>query len=632
MKKKIILTMLSMILIVALCQNTVAFAVDSIGNITEEEIVVNNVYNKLHFYLNEEQYYTIDSYAELVDATDYAIYHASEYAILSENSRGSEISTYQITVEFDSGFMDTEYYKALMAERETITTIDGVRDFRSRLNSFSKTYHTQLIQNNMNMLNAVDYESASPVGYSPFVILDTEVENVTASSLLSLARNNQVMNISISGEEEITPIEDVEETETIASTAATASDPNTWEQALRDINAYNIVTNGTYTGEGIRIGILEGGGVCNIQNAGLIDKDIHPRPGQDTSTHATMVTSIVTQIAPDATYYVGKRMSGEGLDWFIENDCDVVNHSSYIPHNDDEYGFQYRYDIDAVFDYQIYAHCIAYVKSAGNNTTGDHTVTSPGYAFNAITVGGVKTDASGNLVHHSNSSYVSFYPIVKPNIVAKFKIMDIPYYVNDEGTSEGGGTSVAAAQVTGCIALFLEYSPDYSLFPEMILSLITANANKPFDYISGTPLFGNFDEKMGAGVINLESMIANSDQCVVFTHSGISPGFELGEQNIYMFQNFDLQVALAWLVSTDGTITQYSVDDVTTTYLTNYDLFIYDALGNIVAQSNLTYSNVEIIRFTAPSSGMYRISIIQGVGVNPDDYLDYVALSFRVLN
>lgn len=43
--------------------------------------------------------------------------------------------------------------------------------------------------------------------------------------------------------------------------------------------------------------------------------------------------------------------------------------------------------------------------------------------------------------------------------------------------------------------------------------------------------------------------------------------------------------------------------------LPNLDLFVYDASGNLVGSSITTYNNLEIVDFTAATSGNYTIRI-----------------------
>jgi hypothetical protein len=109
-----------------------------------------------------------------------------------------------------------------------------------------------------------------------------------------------------------------------------------WDTALEEIGAYDIVSNGTYTGDGVRIGIMEPNGVCDTNHLNLSGKAISIKDdtGNGDSIHATQVTSIIATIAPDAELFVyGIDASSPEFDfsWFIENDCNVVNCSWGVP-------------------------------------------------------------------------------------------------------------------------------------------------------------------------------------------------------------------------------------------------------------------------------------------------------------
>ena len=372
--KRTISIFFAFLMVISLYQSTSVLAIDgSLDLGTEEvELVNDNVYKKIHFYLDVDEYTTIDSREELVTATNYAVKNYAVEQYEQASARGEQFNSYQVTVEFASDFMNTDIYNEIMKEGETLGTISAVRDFRSRLNSFSKEYHTQLVSKSMKSVEGLEYSEANPVAYAPFVVLYTPINSVTVDALVDVARQENIKNISVSIEVDVAvPIE------TPFDDPNPNVDPNSWNKMLRDINAYDIVTNGTLTGEGIRIGILEAVGVCDIANSGLFDKDITIRQNQGTDDHATAVALILSQIAPDAKYFVSKKISGEWLEWFIDNNCDIVNYSggSYIG--------TYDFGRDAIIDYQVKAHKLVFVNASGN-VVDDNTVISPGYAFNAI--------------------------------------------------------------------------------------------------------------------------------------------------------------------------------------------------------------------------------------------------------
>jgi hypothetical protein len=278
---------------------------------------------------------------------------------------------------------------------------------------------------------------------------------------------------------------------------------------------------------------------------------------------------------------------------------------------------------DAIIDYQVQAHCITFVKSAGNEGNNTGYITSPGYAYNAITVGAIEYNTSNELVRFPGSSYISSSPLIKPNVVTYHRIIDLPYW-----NGVVSHTSHATPQVTGCIALLLESNPNYALFPEEILSLITSTARKTSDYVDGTLDYGWFDDGVGAGILDLERMIGCNDVILAF-NEGSSLGYEVIGQDIDLEAGTELQVAVAWLVEVSGTASQYSISNVTDVYLTDYDLIIYDSYGNVLAESDLIDSNIEMIRIDIAFSGTYRIAVEQWSTKDPDSHGEYVALTYN---
>ena len=56
---------------------------------------------------------------------------------------------------------------------------------------------------------------------------------------------------------------------------------------------------------------------------------------------------------------------------------------------------------------------------------------------------------------------------------------------------------------------------------------------------------------------------------------------------------------------------------------------IYDSYGNIIAESSLIDSNLEMIRIDIAVSGIYNIVVEQWSTQDPDNHYDYVALTYN---
>ena len=282
--KKLIGLMLVFALLIVPAANTVT----AVNSVTEE---TENPYNKLHFYLDNEENYTIDSYGELAQATASLKTNAATYALTD-----TEEKELQVTVEFSSDFMETKKYQEFLAERETLETIDQVHEWRARLNAYSKEFHDDLVAKNMKTLSDMEYSDYDVVGYSPFVVLKTSAEDINAAALFEVASCDNVEHVSVAYEAEA--ILDCSEYDDLIDDNPMVE----WDECLEAIGAKDTVDSGIYTGNGIRIGIYEGHGICDTLNENLTGKNIviNTAASIASNDHATIVTSIVASMAPNA--------------------------------------------------------------------------------------------------------------------------------------------------------------------------------------------------------------------------------------------------------------------------------------------------------------------------------------------
>ena len=608
MYKKIISTILVVALLVSPCGTNEIVAGDSVMSVTSDSD--DNIYNKLHFYIEEEEYTTIDDAEELTCAIDSMLEEDSKsttYEVAKEKTSSREIN---ITIEFESDFMQTERYLEISDKRKDVKSSEDVLHYREELNSYSKEYHSSLIEENLDLLEVLDYEEIREIGYSPFVKLKVETSKIKEESLQLLCEYKNIENISI----EYEAIAEVEEA--------------SWIEALEGINAYDIVSDATYTGDGVRIGVFESGGVCDTSHTNLKGKNITIKDSNEkTTAHATNVVSILATIAPDALFYVSEVGDDVGLDWFITNNCDVINCSfGYFYGKKNESGVYtagvntYRYSADAIYDYQIKAHDIIVCKSAGNKNTTNTSVsynpnaeiTSPGYAYNVITVGGVDrnyVNSAYRWIHESGACYVSKTPKVKPNIAA-------PYSVTVPNVGTIHGTSYATPQVAASIALLVEKDWQYSVYPEWVMSLLTSTAQKTYDY---SATIGAFDSKVGAGMPDLEEMLKDNGYRNIGNSSKTSQKERISEQ-VFFAPGTVVEIGLAWLVEVD-----LEEEEV---YVTDYDLRIYDSSGNLIAGSYLISSNVEKVRVTITKADTYKIVVFQCTAMDDNVSCDWISLTY----
>lgn len=487
---------------------------------------------------------------------------------------------------------------------------------------FSLNYHNTMNIANSKKLSTLNYSSIECVDFSPFVVLSFEKDKITQSEILNLSKDPSVVNVSLSLNEKC------------ISEGATE-----WIRALKEIDVYSTVSSQLFTGAGVKIGVLETG-KCDISNANFSGKSITINPDFASvaiDDHATAVTSIISRIAPDADIYFScardTNDERNSLTWFIEQGCDIIN-CSYGYYNTvagsipDTFEFSsklavYRHDVDGYFDYISKANALNIVVSAGNvitdntekNYNPDGYITSPGLSKNAITVGGL--DCSGFLIykleHHQNSCYRTVENVAKPEISAIHHLK-----VPNVGTCSG--TSFAAPQVTGALALLFEEYPSISATPTQGKSMLLATAKKTENYSNIANSY--FDDKVGAGCLNYNDGLRNCEH-IAYAWRKQATSVPNGNTSYHVMslkKNDELQVGLAWSAE--------HIDSTHQCYLTNYDIKIYDPNGNLVCSSTLDSNNsVEMTRYKAPSAGDYTIAIYQNGNMPPqitDDYIGYV--------
>ncbi|MBQ8408843.1 MAG: hypothetical protein IJY39_08270 [Clostridia bacterium] len=152
-----------------------------------------NALAKLTFYLGVKEYESVDRFSTLAEAIGEANAYAASY--------GLECLT--LTVVIAGGDIGgDEGYREIMRERENCNTIEEVRAFREKLNSYSKEYHERLFQENISAFSVIEYTEIYHVGYSPWVKLTVPVDKLTEEALLALAESQSIGAITISDAEE----------------------------------------------------------------------------------------------------------------------------------------------------------------------------------------------------------------------------------------------------------------------------------------------------------------------------------------------------------------------------------------------------------------------------------------------
>lgn len=601
--------------------------------VTEEPISVDNTFNKIHFYFGSEENAFIDDMAELQSATASVQSDYAATAAMSARSGEPSDENVYITVQFASDYLSDKTYLSLKSARDKAKTAEERDMAKTRQNAYSKSYHAAIVEDNLPLLADIPYTNANPIDYSSFVTLTVPAMFLDTTVLAEIAENESILHVSLTNNFE-SKSNDIADELTSSTTDEYDYDDVSWEVILQRMNAYNIVENGIYTGRDIKIGVYESGGVCDVNHVNFTKGDTNPnndtkifiRDGDTVlDEHADTVASIFAYMVPNAELYVAHRpvnvLRIEGISWFISMGCDIVNCSFFYT-----YSPTYRYDYDALYDYQIGTSGIVVIASAGNAYIGvTPYLASPGQAHNVITVGGVEEELSTGMWKHAESAcYMSNNVNCKPNVSAPFHLY-VPNIVSYGVEEISSGTSISAPLVASCIAILKESaagSNKYWMHPQRIISVIMATADKTDDY-STQGVSKQMDQKVGAGIVNLQRMLDYTLNMYTFYAQG-SAGAEVYSKNVYVNSGVEIQIALAWLIG--AVHTEFVNENGGIKYVTDYDLYLCDSAGNVISKSMYSNSNTELIRYQIAVAGYYRIFVVQyGSRVN----IDPVTLTYQ---
>ena len=222
-----------------------------------------------------------------------------------------------------------------------------------------------------------------------------------------------------------------------------------------------------------------GAGCKVVDGYDFVNDDADPWDDHGHGTHCAGIVAAngtVKGVAPDASLYAYKVLNEYGGGWdsaiiaaieratdpdgdpATDDAVDVISMSLGGSGDPDE---PLALAVDAAVD-----EGVVVAVAAGNNGSGYQTVSSPGVARKAFTVGA--TDKSDNIAGFSSRGPVAgFYELIKPDIVAPGVSISSTVPISGELGSPDrylylSGTSMATPHIAGAAALIKQLHPDWT--------------------------------------------------------------------------------------------------------------------------------------------------------------------------
>lgn len=530
---------------------------------------------------------------------------------------------------------------------------------RERTNRYIKTRreisnekYSQKSKNIRNALSIDDNDNVFSSEFAPMIIAEMTKEEIEIAS-----KNLNVEEISLYYEE-VTENPSATEDEGVS--------------AKFSMGLEKVYTVYGLTGEGVNVGLIEGnipgnvpGKVPGTNEVLEIDLDevtivesadypITPNKYVSTSYHwhpynsLRVMAGVQTGIAKNINMYAtNARFQNMEEILKLETEdgrtIDVANYNfsnwiydRYHPENvatsigEVNEKFAYHH-IEKYLDYLIAHHNITIVVAGGNHGSHEEDwfladdpntedvdpqwrpgarITSPGMAYNAITVGGYScaeedTISDDNLCNYSwKNAYGGLYGCAKPDVVMP---ADFP----------GRGTSVSSPAMTAQIALMLELKPSLALHPQLVKAIVLASCHRKVIQTNaqgGQELITDgITERQGAGAPDAWTMM-----CIV-SQGTYGIGEFIANSAIINFEQpkygaTGMNISIAWLrENTDSNPDSITNDasDIVEGQACNIDLSVYQN-DTLIKTSSLPYSSTEMCYLNElTSDNKYQIRITQ---------------------
>jgi len=332
------------------------------------------------------------------------------------------------------------------------------------------------------------------------------------------------------------------------------------------------------------------------------------------------------------------------LNWALDQGADVVNVSWVWYNNTPELEW-----LDRAFDHTARDRGVTIMVAAGNRR--NEYIVSPAKGWNVITVGGINDQG------HTNWSDDTMYEVPgtnegssyldpgsphgdreKPEVAAPGQ--DIRALGLNDVPQTRSGTSHAAPQVSGLVALLMHDNADLKDWPTAVKAILMASA---MHNVEGDSRLSDED---GAGSIDATRAYtiahhhrSDGTTCwegscwwaVNTTSIYPAPGGWL-KQSFFATQGDLIRVAIAWWSEADPPPAYPTLGDDALT--SNFNLYVWDPDGNLLSSgySASWDNNYEIVQFSAPKTGLYEIGAYKSLDgtTESDNQLGVAVLGIRM--
>lgn len=401
----------------------------------------------------------------------------------------------------------------------------------------------------------------------------------------------------------------------------------------------SIVWNAGFNGAGVTVAVVEGDGVL-FSNPNLGCGSYYNPAAPNVDDHATAVAGIIRSTHPTyrgIAWGANCILSGQGgwsdaavigsTEWAISQGATVINYSFGSDTN------LVPVALDFYVDHVVRAHGVTMIKSAGNRGSDDGDVTSPGLAWNILTVGAFDDAGTGNWGDDLGvSSYSSWRNPVsthsdreKPEVVAPVGDFSPPGSGSQMYSTTrtdpwvgavGQGTSYAAPVVAGMAAVLQQMDPALKIWPETLAALIMAGA---LHNLEGSARLSEFDGAGGVWLLASAYIVAIQKIYGHFIWPAAGPPSL--EASVFLPAGTLVRTVIRWNSNPTGGPHPPTADALAT----DFDLSLIGP-GGTVAASQSSDNNYEIIHTTIPVSGVYTFRLTRFSGGAIDEPFGFAFL------